>query len=399
MTTTVMEAHPRTKSNRSPLRLVGRVMLGLLAALLLALVIFVLLPSPIQAVAWTPPTAPELTGVLAPNDALRDGVLIAPETLFRPEDVTFDTEGRLYTGLGDGRIMRITDPAGANPQIETFVDTEGYPLDMRFDGDGNLLVSDWERGLISINPDGEITTLVAIETQIDGVPFRRPDGVAIASDGMIYYGDGSWREGEYNSFYEVLEQRPWGRLLAYDPATGESRVLLPELYFANGVVLAPDEAYVLVADQYRYRIVRYWLQGEQAGSWDYLVENLPGFPHNIHFDEDGILWVALNQGRNALADLLHPYPFLKNQVAKLPGSLFVGSQTRPEDVRGTAMVLALNTDSEILLSLQNQPATWLSVSAAYRSGDSLYMAPLDGSGVLRYDLTAEQLNRLAAATE
>ncbi len=46
-------------------------------------------------------------------------------------------------------------------------------------------------------------------------------------------------------------------------------------------VLAPDESYVLVADQFRYQIKRFWLKGEKAGQEDIFANNLPGFVHNI----------------------------------------------------------------------------------------------------------------------
>lgn len=362
---------------------------GVIAAvLLLALVVFIALPSPIDAIAWSPSPAPAAEGVLAPNDLLRDAQLLGVDEFSRPEDVTFDVQGRMYSAMGmengtDGRIIRVTFAEDGTPSYETFANTEGNPLDLRFAPDGNLIVADWVNGIVSIDLEGVVTTVVPIDTVIEGAPFRRPDGVAIGSDGMIYYSEGSRRDGVYNAFHEVIEARSWGRLLAYDPATQISRVLIPELYFGNGVVLAPDESFVLVADQYRYRIARYWLSGAQAGTWDYLVENLPGFPHNIHFDESGLLWVALNSGRVALLDNLHPTPFLKNQLAKLPQAWFLNPHP-PETARGVGSVIALDAQGEIVTSLQNPPASLNTLSAAYPFAGSLYIVSLDGSGFLRY---------------
>ena len=47
-----------------------RIILALSAPLILLLAYLVLWPVPIDPVAWNPPPAPELTGPLAPNDAL-----------------------------------------------------------------------------------------------------------------------------------------------------------------------------------------------------------------------------------------------------------------------------------------------------------------------------------------
>ena len=39
------------------------------------------------------------------------------------------------------------------------------------------------------------------------------------------------------------------------------------LQFANGVVLSPDESYLLVAETGAYRITRLWLGGARAAIW------------------------------------------------------------------------------------------------------------------------------------
>ncbi len=36
-----------------------------------------------------------------------------------------------------------------------------------------------------------------------------------------------------------------------------------------------------VAETAGYRLTRYWLKGPKAGSKDFLIENLHGFPDNI----------------------------------------------------------------------------------------------------------------------
>jgi sugar lactone lactonase YvrE len=370
---------------------VRRVLVVLLIVLVFALTGFiVVVPAPIDALAWTPPTAPAMTGVLAANDALRDSDMIGRGQFVRPEDIAFDAQGRLYTGNGDGRISRVTFAPDGSYTIDVFADDEGQPLDMRFDPNGNLIVADWRYGLVSYNPQGQMTVLLPTETLIDGEPFRRPDGIAIASDGTIYATIGSLRDGDqYRSLEEVLEQRPYGRLIAYNPATGDARMLLRELYFGNGVALAPDESYLLVADQYRYRIIRYWLSGDQAGAHEFFAENLPGFVHNLHFSPDGTrLWAAIYARRVPFLDQLHPQPFLKNQLSKLPEAWVTGSAgvSQREDAPGVGMALEFNLDGDILRSLQNPPSNVYTLSAAHEYDGYLYLGGLDADTVLRYPL-------------
>ena len=129
----------------------------------------------------------------------------------------------------------------------------------------------------------------------DGVPFGLPNDVEVASDGRIYFSDSSSVWGINESLYDLLEARPNGRLLRYDPKTGQSEVLLDGLYYANGVTLSKDEGFVLVNETFRYRITRYWLTGVRAGSSEVFIDNLPGFP-------DGIMAFArhINEGKNVL---------------------------------------------------------------------------------------------------
>ena len=55
-----------------------------------------------------------------------------------PEFITFDAQGRLYTGDESGTIYRVT-PGGPS---ERFADTRGRPNGLPFAPDGNLLVAD-----------------------------------------------------------------------------------------------------------------------------------------------------------------------------------------------------------------------------------------------------------------
>lgn len=371
-------------------RILFTVMVVLLLLIIAPLTVFIaVVPSPIDAVAWTPPTPPDMTGALAPNDALRDAEIIGEGMFNSPEDIAFDAQGRLYTGGGanPGAIMRVTFADDGEEIIEVFADYDGAPLDMRFDPAGNLIVADWVHGLVSIDPAGEMTVLLPIDAMIDGTPFRHPDGIDIGDDGTLYVSLGSVNE-TYHLLNELLDARPYGRLIAYQPETGEGRVLIDELYFGNGVQLAPDESFVLVADQYRYRIARYWLTGEQAGTWDYFVENLPGFVHNIHYGDDGLLWAGLNTRRVPLIDAVHPYPFLKEQLAKLPENILrgAGGVNRGEDVPGVGIVLAMDAEGNIVRSLHNPPPTVYTVSVAQQYGDSVYIGSLDASAILRYRL-------------
>lgn len=42
----------------------------------------------------------------------------------------------------------------------------------------------------------------------------------------------------------------------------------------------------------RRRCRKYHIQGDKKGTVDDFIDNIPGFPDNIHFDGKGLFWIA-----------------------------------------------------------------------------------------------------------
>ncbi|WP_218081142.1 SMP-30/gluconolactonase/LRE family protein [Anthocerotibacter panamensis] len=350
-----------------------------------ALLLFLLLPSPIDPVEWTPPTKPVPTGVLTPNADLRQAQFLAQGDLKGPEDVAVDAQGRLYTGTSDGKIHRLTlDQNGQMLRREVFVDTQGRPLGLVFERQGNLIVADAKRGLLSVSPQGEITTLTVA---VDGVPFNFVDDLDIGPDGTIYFSEASSRFGGHNERYDwpydLFEARPHGRLLAYSPQTKTTRVLLKDLYFANGVTLSPRGDYVLVIESFRYRIARYWLKGPKAGTSDYLATNLPGIPDGLMSDRQGTFWVSIDAPRVDFLDWLHARPWLKAQLVKLPQSIWFDGNNR----KRYGLVLALDETGAIVRSLHDPTGQVFMTSNVVPHDGYLYLGTLTGDYIGRYRLS------------
>ena len=82
-------------------------------------------------------------------------------------------DGRLYAGLQDGRVVRMcADGSG----VETFVQTGGRPLGMKFDAGGNLVVADAFRGPLCVSPERRITRLA---DTVNGERVLFPNDIAI----------------------------------------------------------------------------------------------------------------------------------------------------------------------------------------------------------------------------
>ena len=124
------------------------------------------------------------------------------------------------------------------------------------------------------------------------------------------------------------------------PAVDDLKIVEP-----NGVALGPDEAFVLVNETGSYRILRYWLKGEKAGTSDIFADNLPGFPDNITFNGKDRFWVAIYAPRTAIADTLAPYPAARKMVMR-------AMQFLPPPVKAQAFALAFTPDGKLAANLQ-----------------------------------------------
>ncbi|HET6670928.1 MAG TPA: SMP-30/gluconolactonase/LRE family protein [Pyrinomonadaceae bacterium] len=331
-------------------------------------------PVPIQPAAWTPPAAPSLTGTYQQNERLAGTERLSLGHGFAPEDVAVDSEQRIYAGLDDGRVMRLQKD-GTRPEL--FVDTKGRPLGLRFDNSGNLIVADSVKGLLSIDPMGLVRVL---STEAGGLTFRITNDLDIARNGTIYFTDASSRFPLTNYKADILEHQSTGRLLAYDPATKTTRLVLGGLSFANGVAVSPDQSFVLVNETGKYRIHRVWLNGANAGKSEIFIDNLPGFPDGISTNGKDKFWLALVTPRDATLDKLLPHPFLRKAVWRLPPFL------RPAPKR-YSFVLGLDKNGRVVENLQNGASDcYAQIANAVEHDGFLYFGSIGEAAIGRWKI-------------
>lgn len=115
----------------------------------------------------------------------------------------------------------------------------------------------------------------------------------------------------------VLSTDKTGKLMKYDISSKEVRVLLRGLAFANGVALSKDNSFVLVDETTTCRVVRFWLQGPNAGKHDTFAE-LPGYPDNIRRNSEGEFWVALHSKTGVVAKVAASHSWFGRTLLKLP---------------------------------------------------------------------------------
>ena len=333
-----------------------------LAAIILYLLFW---PVPINPGSWEPPKAPDMnSGPYKINNRLKDLVRVSVAEFGNgPEDIALDTNGYVYTGLVNGKILRFS-PGGSSPQV--LAETGGRPLGMQFDASGNLIIADADKGLLSLKPDGSMDLLTQ---EFEGRKMGLVDDLDIGSDGVIYFSDASWKFGVGRYRDDLLEHGLNGSVYAYHPSSGKTERLMDSLSFANGIALSPDESFLLINETGAYRIHKLWLKGPRKGQADIFADNLPGFPDNLSCNGRDMIWVALANPRNAALDEILPDPLTRKIAYRLPEFL------QPAEVKH-GMVLGFDLEGNLIHNLQDPDGGFAPVTSVNEWNGKLYLGSL-----------------------
>jgi sugar lactone lactonase YvrE len=320
---------------------------------------------PVKLPATTPPP---LTGAWAPEDTRIDRAELVPlPNDHPPEDVAVDAAGAVYCGTEDGRLWRY------DSGFVELADTGGRPLGIETDpSDGTLIVCDAYRGLLRVRPDGTITDLTRTAA---GTPILFCNNAAIARDGVVYFSDSSNRFPLSHWRRDLLEHRPNGRVLAYDPATRETSVVATGLYFPNGVALTPDESALLVCETVAHRLTSVALPSGEVTE----LADLPAYPDNMSSVGDGTFWIALASPRVPIAERLLPHPLLRRIVAVLPTA--VQPQPKPHTI-----VAQVDAAGAVLRTLHAPTGHYPMLTGVRQAGDTLWCASLTQPALARVSL-------------
>lgn len=335
---------------------------------LLGVVALLYFASPVAPVVWKPDAMQELTGKFARNERLADATSIVING-HGPEDLVFDDNGDLLTGLEDGRIVRLRAPDFSSQS--TVVDTGGRPLGLRFDGNRDLIIADAGKGLLRYDFDQDRLDVLA--DAYNGVKLVFVDHLDIAENGDIYFSDASTRFGIDEFVLDFVEASFTGRIFKFSPETNELTLVLDDLFFANGVALGPGDEYLLVNETGTARIWKLFLRGENSGETGIFASSLPGAPDNIYFDEQGVFWVGIVALRDPNVESLSDNTFLRRLIGNIPTPIL-------EKSAPYGMVLAFDEQGHVVANLQT-PTKFFNITAAVPHNDRLYLGFLGGNRI------------------
>ena len=267
----------------------------------------------------SPTIARDSQSALAQNDRLIHAEAIGLDQVEGPEDVIIDRQDRVYGSTRDGNIIRFSGPNLEKREI--FAHIGGRPLGMQFDKDENLIVCVAGMGVYGVKPDGDVFKVTDETNRTwyklnDDSRLRMADDLDIAPDGKIYFSDCTTRYEMTTNALDIIEGRPNGRLVVYDPQTGKTETLITHFYFPNGICVSHDGQSVLIASTTLCKIYRYWIGGPRKGQLEVAIDQLPGNPDNINRASDGTYWLALVGIRTPTFDLAARKPGFRRRMVK-----------------------------------------------------------------------------------
>jgi sugar lactone lactonase YvrE len=334
-------------------------------------------PVPAEPVAWQALTPPGFTGAFAPNTRLANLRLIDTGDEIGPEHIVIGPDGKLYAAMSSGSILRMNPDGGRQ---EVFANTGGRVLGFAFDADGRMIAADAIKGLLAIAADGRVSELTRQVSPDD--PIRYANSVVVAQDRTIYFTDASTRfapadwGGTYAaSLLDIMEQSATGRVLVYEPGSGNTHIVAHGFSFANGIALSSDGRSLFVNETGRYRL---WKIDSGARGIDVrsggpqaqvLLDNLPGYPDNLLRGRDGRIWVGLIKPRNPAADSLAQRPFMRKVLLRLPRAWLPIGQPYGH-------VFAIDESGRVTEDLQDPSGAYPDTTSATETADRLYIHSL-----------------------
>jgi gluconolactonase len=193
------------------------------------------------------------------------------------EEPAFDRQGRLYvTDIPFGRVFRVS-PEGEWEQVAEY---DGWPNGLKIHKDGRIFITDYKRGLLLLDPEsGAVTPL--LET-VRSESFKGVNDLFFAANGDLFFTD-QGQTGLHD---------PSGRVYRME-ADGRLACLINTVPSPNGIVVAPDMGFALVAVTRANQIWRLPLHADGS------VTKASVFSH-LHGGPSGPDGMALDAGGNVL---------------------------------------------------------------------------------------------------
>lgn len=291
-----------------------------------------------------------------------------------PEDILFLPNGDVITGTIDGRLQKIrADFSGADTLVQ--MDVRALGMDLMLDG--RVVFCDPNGGVYAVDVNTGVVDTLAVE--FEGKPLGVCNNPSVAANGMVYFSVSTTRHDVFNSVSDIVENRPTGGLFRIGADGGVER-LLGGLLFANGVMVAPDQQSVLIAETGAAKIHRVWIEGDKVGTAEVFVEGMHGMPDNLALADDGTLLVAWpSPFDKRVQDILALPAIVRKLIVMLPNFMKPKAADR-------FMFARYDFDGTLLGSVDVEGAGYHFVTGGRQVGDWVYVGSVEENAVARFPM-------------
>ena len=164
------------------------------------------------------------------------------------------------------------------------------------DRQGRLVSAEHSARRVSVTEkDGAARTLI---DRHDGKKFNSPNDVVIKSDGTVWFTD-----PPYGTPKDQQKEQPGNYVLRFDPKANQTAVVSKDFDMPNGLVFAPDEKRLYVADSGKPRHIRVFEVSTEniVGEGKVFCKIDKGGPDGIRCDSEGRIWSSAGDGVHIFA--------------------------------------------------------------------------------------------------
>ena len=311
----------------------------------------------------------------------------------RPETVIY-RDGYLYSSC-HGQLIRTSEEG---LMTELIYDSEnGETLGFDFDKDGNIIFCDVRfegntPGIYKADISGKTPVVTPLCTEVEGEKLCCPDAVAIADNGIIYFSEATefspvkYDNATHAFQYECYYHSSNGKVCAYNPATGESWVLVSGFSGANGIALSYDEKYLYFCETMEYCVWRIPVDARHVSKEngaELFLSNLPGCVDNLNRGQNGLYWVGLVSPRTASWDEMLGNVLLRKILLRYSE---IPDPSKPENAPevGTAAVFAFDDSGSVREFLMAENSEYYSITGAAETENRIYLHANNYEGYIGY---------------
>ena len=206
--------------------------------------------------------------------------------------------------------------------------------------------------------------------------FKFCNDLDVSADGRRIYFTEPFSYGEPSmggggTYREAISLGRNGLVWKYDLDTNETSLVSQNFTFPDGVLVETNaeggEDSILIAETVKFRIVRMFISGDRAGSYETLWENLPAMPDGMDRDSQGRIWVGMLKQRSNAVTWIHNNPWIKPLLLRLPSSVM--------PISPKTSILGLSADaSEAIFYSEHDGSKITDISVVIPGKNHLYLA-------------------------